>query len=85
MLAKLRLNIIKLLHPNVNQIKDCPFRTNGNLVTRQSSHLPRTSACTVSPIATPVGMRANAMEILSVGENDPLVISPLPSGVCTTW
>lgn len=41
------------------------------------------STSTSVPFSTPAGMRARAMDWLSVGEKLPLVVSPVPSGVCT--
>src|SRR5882762_1773586 len=63
---------------------DLPKRTNGSFTTRAFRSLPRTSTCTAAPV--PAGIRANAMERSSVGENVPLVISPSPPpGMNTLW
>src|SRR5258706_2399530 len=62
-----------------------PWRTNGAFTTRAASALSRTCTRTVSPGLVPSGRRASAMELPSVGENVPLVISPSPSALSTFW
>src|SRR5574343_399253 len=62
-----------------------PLRAKTGLVTLALSSLPRISTCTSSPICTPMGRRASAMDCCSVGEKEPEVISPSPWAVTTFW
>ncbi len=55
-----------------------PLRTKGGLTTRAARRLSRTSTSTTSPGRTAIGRRASAIDLPSVGLNDPLVISPSP-------
>ena len=65
------------------QITDLPLRANTGLTTLAFSSLPRMSTSTSSPIWTPSGRRARAMDCCNVGEKVPEVISPLPCLVMT--
>src|SRR6267142_6029146 len=62
-----------------------PFRTNGYFTVLAGSHLSRIFTFAASPACTPFGNRASAIEMSSVGEKLPLVISPRPLRVSTSW
>src|SRR4051812_17572066 len=78
--------LLRQFHGDAFQVtRIFPWRTNGALTTRAASSLSRTTTCTVSPTAVPLGRRASAIDLPSVGEKVPLVTSPSPPEVRTFW